>query len=146
TWMDSRGLRAGFYTSAMDYLSKMRREANVAAEPAPYYIGCGLGDDLVLQDPYVRPRHLSVQPDVKGRYWIRNRFLHTDAYVTRGDGDPEPMPHEDRLRLQPGDVISVGNVHLQFRLNGRKASFVRTRPPVALDPDGVTRVDIRIPS
>ncbi|HEX5037798.1 MAG TPA: FHA domain-containing protein [bacterium] len=146
TWMDSRGLRASLYTSAVTYLARMRSEASAASEPAPYYIGCGLSDDLTLGDPYVRPRHLSVLPDTKGRYWIRNRLLHTDAYVTRAGGDPEPMPHETRLQLQPGDVITVGNVHLEFRLNGRKASFVRTRPPLAFDPEGVTRVDFRIPS
>lgn len=143
-WMDSRGLRARFYTSAMSYLAQMHRDGGTT-EPQSYYIGCGKNDDLNLQDPYVRPRHLSVLPDVKGRYWIRNRLLHTDAYLTRGNADPVPLPHDDRLRLEPGDVITLGDTHLEFRMEGRQARFVRTRPPAVFASDGPTRLDIRIP-
>src|SRR6185436_19753647 len=37
TWMDSRGLRASFDTSAVTYLSQMRREGKKAPEPQNYY-------------------------------------------------------------------------------------------------------------
>jgi hypothetical protein len=39
--MGERGLRARFYTSAVSYLSQMRREGGTAAQPKSYYIGGG---------------------------------------------------------------------------------------------------------
>lgn len=82
-------------------------QSRTRIETLPFRIGRALDSDLVIDDPYVCPRHAEIRGD-EGLEWV-------DAASLNGSFPGSARARAERIPLTGATEIRAGHTHLRFR-------------------------------
>lgn len=74
----------------------------------PVRVGRGYDMDALIDDPYLAPSHLSIEPAVEGRYLIRDLGTLNGMHLTDGKKIAE-------FNAGPDDIVRAGHTRLRVR-------------------------------
>jgi hypothetical protein len=87
----------------------------------PVRAGRGYDVDVILDDPFVAPRHLQIEPAVDGRFRV------TDLQSVNGITLPPSAQRVEAAEVGPDDIVRLGQTQIRVRATGYEV-----RPELAL--------------
>jgi hypothetical protein len=94
----------------------------------PAHVGRGYDCDVILDDPYVAPRHLRIEPAADGRFTV------SDLQSANGMRLLPAGQRTAQAQVGPDEIVRIG--HTQIRV--RPASYA-VRPEMVLEAAGLPR-------